>query len=314
MPTYRHDLPQLKGGIFLTDGGMETTLVFHRGLDLPHFAAFPLLETAEGRDELIRYYESYLAIASRHRLGFILDAPTWRANPDWGARLGYELSDLRRVNRAAIAFLEIIRARWQSPSSPLLLNGVVGPRGDGYKDGGLEAQAAQDYHAFQVETFAAGEADMISAMTMNNIGEAIGIARAAHACGMPCVISFTVETDGNLPDGSSLRAAIESVDDATAGAPAYYMVNCAHPGHFGPALEHDAAWAKRIRGVRANASTKSHAELDEATTLDIGDPQDLGRRYRALRQAFPSVQVLGGCCGTDHRHLAAICEACLQAA
>ncbi len=171
--------------------------------------------------------------------------------------------------------------------------------------------AAEDYHAFQAEIFSKTEADLISAITMNNTGEAIGIVRAAKAHRMPCVVSFTVETDGRLVNGTSLRQAIEMVDTATDGYPAYYMVNCAHPSHFDDVLERGAAWTKRIAGIRANASAKSHQELDESEVLDIGDPVDLGRRYSALRRQYPGIRILGGCCGTDHRHLAAICEACL---
>jgi len=127
---------------------------------------------------------------------------------------------------------------------------------------------------------------------------------------MPCVVSFTVETDGRLVDGTTLRAAIEATEEATGASPAYYMVNCAHPTHFEQALARDEDWVKRIHGVRANASAKSHAELDESDALDIGDMADLSRRYRGLTRDFPSMRILGGCCGTDHRHLAAICEAC----
>ena len=311
MPRYRHRLPQLDAAGFLTDGGLETVLVFDRGIDLPQFAAFPLLDSPEGRDELRRYYESFLAVARRHRTGFLLDTPTWRANPDWAASLGYAPQNLRRINRDAVNFVAALRDAWEAPRSPCVLNGVVGPRGDGYGPGMVEAAAAEDYHGPQVETFAASEADMVSAITMNSAGEAIGITRAARAQAIPCVISFTVETDGRLVDGSTLRAAVEAVEEATDAGPAYYMVNCAHPTHFAGALERGEAWARRIGGVRANASTKSHAELDESTTLDNGDPQDLGRRYRALRRDFPELRVLGGCCGTDHRHVGAIAEACL---
>lgn len=314
MPRHRHDLPVLKSGSFLCDGGLETTLVFHRGVDLPHFAAFPLLDTAEGRRELELYYDVYLAIARARGVGFILDTPTWRANADWDARLGYDLPRLRSVNADAVRFVERLRGRWETPQTPCMLNGVIGPRGDGYKDGNMEARAAQDYHAFQADIFAETQADMISAITMNNTGEAIGIARAAGAAGMPCVISFTVETDGRLVDGTTLREAVERTDEATGGSPVYYMVNCAHPTHFADALQRGEAWMKRVQGVRANASTKSHAELDESPTLDIGDPADLARRYGRLKRDYPAMRVLGGCCGTDHRHLQAICDECLPQA
>lgn len=310
MAKYRHALPQLNGGDFVTDGGLETTLVFHRGLDLPHFAAFPLLDTESGREELVRYLEPYVEIAHERGVGFILDTPTWRANPDWGLELGYDLAGLDALNRRAVTFAEQCRSLWERPSTPVVINGVVGPRGDAYKAGRFSAEEAMDYHSTQIRSFAESSADMISAVTINTIEEATGIAHAAKAHGLPCVVSFTVETDGRLLDGPSLREAIEATDEATGGSPVYYMVNCAHPVHFEQALAKGEAWVARIGGVRANASTKSHAELDESSTLDMGDPLDLGQRYRSLRASCPGMRVLGGCCGTDHRHIAAICEAC----
>jgi homocysteine S-methyltransferase len=311
MPKYRHDLPQRRGGIFLADGGLETTLIFHEGIDLPHFAAFVLLDSLEGRQKLRKYYESYLAIARDHGTGFVLDSPTWRASLDWGEKLGYDAAALRAVNVASVAFLEDLRAAWERPDLPCVISGAIGPRGDGYKAGNMEAREAEDYHKAQIAAFVEGGADMVTAYTLNNVDEAVGISRGAKAHGIPVVISFTVETDGRLVNGESLRDAIETVDRATQGAPEYFMINCAHPTHFGDALSPGEAWTKRIHGLRANASARSHAELDESETLDAGDPRDLGQCYQSLRQVFPAMRMLGGCCGTDHRHVAAICEACL---
>lgn len=311
MAKYRHALPQAAGGLFLSDGGMETALIFLQGQHLPQFASFVLLEDENGRAELMKYYEHFLPIARKHGLGFVLDTATWRASLDWGRLIGFEPDRLRAVNIAAVDLVATLRDRWETRATPIVLNGAIGPRGDGYKIARMEAAEAQDYHAFQVDIFAGTQADMVSAITMNTINEAVGIARAAKAAGMPCVISFTVEINGKLIDGTTLRAAIETTDEATSVSPAYYMVNCAHPIHFEQALERDEAWVTRIHGVRANASAKSHAELDESDTLDIGDMADLSRRYSALMRAFPSMHILGGCCGTDHRHLAAICEVCM---
>jgi len=311
MPKYRHHLPQRQSGMFLTDGGMETTLIFLDGIDLPHFASFVLLDTPEGRAALKAYYQPYLTIARDHGVGFVLDSPTWRANPDWGARLGYDADALRAINIASIGFLQEIRGEWETPKTPCVISGAIGPRGDGYKAGNMEAAEAETYHRLQIAAFSETEADMVTAFTLSSVNEAIGIARAARACNMPCALSFTVETDGRLIGGMTLREAIEIVDHETQGASEYYMVNCAHPTHFENMLEPDRPWVQRIRGIRANASTKSHAELDESETLDIGDPDDLGKRYRALRQSFPAIRILGGCCGTDHRHVAAIGAACL---
>ncbi len=309
MVLYRQALPQVSGAYFLTDGGLETTLVFQDGIDLPCFAAFPLVKSEEGRAALERYFAPYLATAAKRRLGFVLDTVTWRANADWGLKLGYSRQDLAEVQQASVAFAVALRQRYGG-GQPIVLNGVVGPRGDGYRaDLRMNAEEAEAYHADQVGAFAATEADMISAITMTYAEEAIGIARAAQAEGLPSAISFTLETDGKLPSGEDLGSAIERVDAATGGAPAYYMINCAHPTHFAGALH--GAWVERIRGIRANASTMSHAELDAATELDSGDPADLGQRYRDLRTQLKGACVFGGCCGTDYRHIEAICEACL---
>jgi homocysteine S-methyltransferase len=302
-------LPQLADRVFLMDGGLETSLVFLAGIDLPLFAAFPLLESEGGRAAIRGYFEPYLAIARARRVGFVIDTATWRANPDWGAKLGRSVEDLDRVNRAAVAFASGLRAALGD--APSVVNGVLGPRGDGYRvEARMTADDAARYHDAQIASFAAMGAEMVSAITMNYPEEAIGIARAARARRMPCVISFTVETDGKLPTGDTFGAAVERVEREPAGAPAYYMVNCAHSSHFASALPDGAPWLARLRGVRANASTLSHAELDAATALDRGDPAALGRDYAALRRRFPGLTVLGGCCGTDHAHVAAICDAC----
>lgn len=314
MAKYRNGLPQLKGGTFITDGGMETTMIFQEGIELPHFAAFILLASEDGRQRMRNYYRRYLDIARRHGTGFVLDTATWRANPDWGQKLGYTADALKAANEEAVDLLVGLRSAYERPEQPIVISGAIGPRGDGYKAGSMDAAEAEDYHAFQIGAFAGTEADMVTAFTLTNIDEAIGVARAARSLGMPSAISFTLETDGRLVTGRSLQDAIETTDAATGGAPAYYMINCAHPSHFEGALDPGSAWAKRISGIRANASTMSHEQLDNSETLDAGDPEDLGRRYRKLIGRMPAVRVLGGCCGTDHRHVAAICEACLPQA
>ncbi|WP_426228657.1 homocysteine S-methyltransferase family protein [Pararhizobium sp. DWP3-4] len=311
MSKYRRDLPQLKGGTYLTDGGMETTLIFHEGADLPHFASFVLLADPAGRQQLKDYYVRYLDIAARAGAGFVLDTATWRTNPDWGDKLGYSAAALKAANEDAVELLSELRAEFERPGAPIVISGMVGPRGDGYKAGNMDADEAEAYHAAQIETFAGTDADMVSALTLTSIDEAVGVARAAKRMNMPCVISFTVETDGNLVTGRTLQEAIEAVDAATAAYPHYYMINCAHPSHFDTVVAGDGAWLKRIGGIRANASTMSHQQLDESETLDDGDPFDLGQRYRQLTRRMPQLKVLGGCCGTDHRHVAAICAACV---
>ena len=306
---YRDRLPQLEGGLFITDGGIETTLIYHRGLELPAFAAFDLLKDDAGTEELRRYYAPYALLAREHSVGLVLESPTWRANPDWAATIGYSLEELDALNRKAIALMEELRAEYGG-GAPIVISGCVGPQSDGYTpETMLSADEAEAYHSTQIETFADTAADLVTAITMTYAEEAIGVARAAATAGLPSVISFTLETDGRMPNGQALGEAIEQVDRETQCAPAYFMINCAHPTHFEAVLEAGGSWVSRIGGLRTNASTKSHAELDEATELDEGDPTDLGARHAALKARLPGVNVLGGCCGTDERHVAAICTA-----
>ncbi len=304
-------LPHLDGRLFLTDGGLETSLIFLDGLDLPHFAAFPLLGTTEGRRALDDYFDAYVAVAARHGTGLVLESATWRANPDWGDLLGYDSADLDTVNREAIAQVRAVRDRHRGAGVTIVVSGCVGPRGDGYVvQDAMTAEAAADYHGPQVRSLAAAGADLVTAITMTSSQEATGIVLAAREAGIPVVISFTVETDGRLPSGESLSEAIDAVDRATGSAAAYFMINCAHPTHFADALDPGAPALARIRGVRANASTMSHAELDEAEELDDGDPADLAARYAALTRVLPGLTIMGGCCGTDARHVDAIGAAC----
>jgi len=306
MSKYRSALPQLSDQIFLSDGGLETTLIFHEGMDLPCFASFDLLKNAEGAARLRDYFMQYAATARNAGVGFVFESATWRANPDWGRKMGYSPPALADANRRAIDVLAELRLEFDSPATPGVISGNIGPRGDGYKpDSTMSADEAEEYHAWQVGIFRETEADLVSGFTINYTAEGVGIASAAKAAGMPVVISFTVETDGRLPNGQSLREAIEEVDAATGAAPAYYMINCAHPTHFDGILPPKAPWVERIRGLRANASKRSHAELDNATDLDAGNPVELGREYRALLRRLPQ-----GCCGTDHRHVEAIAHSC----
>jgi S-methylmethionine-dependent homocysteine/selenocysteine methylase len=299
-------------GVFITDGGLETDLIFHQGLDLPCFAAFTLLADEDGTAVLREYYARYLEIARTHGLGMLLDTVTWRANPDWGERLGYSPDELAAANRSAVALAQEIRDT--HPDIPILISGCVGPRGDAYSPEELMSPIeAKRYHLAQISTLADAGVDLITALTLTNVGEAVGIVRAANQARVPVVISFTLETNGRLPSGQELREAIEDTDASSYRAPAYYMINCAHPSHFADALDDDGPWLERIRGVRANASAKSHAELDESDELDEGDPAELAADYRALLERLPNLTVLGGCCGTDHRHVAEICAACVQA-
>jgi S-methylmethionine-dependent homocysteine/selenocysteine methylase len=301
---YRNALPQLGDALFVTDGGIETDLIFNQGIELPDFAAFDLFQRPGGEAALRRYYAAYVRIAAQFRAGMVLESATWRASADWGARLGYTAAQLADTNRRAIRLLEDIRREHRE--LPMVISGCVGPRGDGYNPTHvMSADEAQGYHREQISVFSDTAADMLAAITMNYVEEAIGVARAAQEAGMPAAISFTVETDGRLPTGQPLQEAIEQVDGATGAYPAYYMLNCAHPDHL--VLNR----SNRIRGLRANASRKSHAELNESAELDTGDPAELGEQYSALKRTLlPSLNVVGGCCGTDHRHVQRIAAAC----
>lgn len=303
MPLHRKALPQMSGELFLTDGGIETDLIFNDGAELPMFAAFTLLKTPAGTAMLRRYFERYAAIAARHKCGFILESPTWRASRDWGAKLGYSPAALAAANRDAINLMVLLRDG-AGLEKPVVISGCIGPRGDGYDPGTvMTVEEAQEYHAFQAEIFAATKADMITAITMTNTPEAIGLSRAAAAANMPVAISFTVDTDGRLPTGQPLGEAIMETDFESRVAPAYYMINCAHPTHFSHVLDTDEPWLARLKGLRVNASKCSHAELNEAPALDIGDPEELARENARLRRLLPGLTVLGGCCGTDARHI-----------
>ena len=291
---------------WVADGGMETDLIFNRGVDLPEFAAYPLVRTDDGRRVLRDYYEGYLRVAEQAGAGLRLDSPTWRANPDWGALLGDDATSLDEVDRSAIEFLRGLTEEWSDRVDGTSVIGLIGPRGDGYAAGSASsADEAADYHAAQVAAFAAAGADEVAALTMTDTHEALGVTRAAAAAGIPAVISFTVETDGRLPDGTPLGEAVTTVDDDT--PPAYFMVNCAHPQHVLPAFANAGGpWVERIHGLRSNASTLTHVELDEAETLDEGDLGVLVPAHRALEQQLPALEIVGGCCGTDSRHVAAL--------
>jgi len=307
MKASKNTLPQLGEKIFLTDGGLETVMIFHEGLELPCFAAFDLLKDDSGTNTLRNYYRPFIDSAIAGRMGFLLDTPTWRASSDWMPQLGYQVHEVDDFNKKAVALMQELRQEYQTADTPMVISGAIGPRGDGYAPGvQMTVKEACDYHLPQARALAEGGADLLSAVTMNYIAEAIGIVRAAKLVGLPIVIGFTTELDGNLPDGDTLEEAIISVDRETDREPAYYMVNCAHFDHFKDALVDGADWVTRIRAVRANASRLSHAELDECDVLDDGDPQEFGDLCSDLHSKFSGLTVFGGCCGTDHRHVEAV--------
>jgi homocysteine S-methyltransferase len=309
MARYRAALPQLSGEIYLTDAGLETDLMFNHGVEIREFAAHTLLETPAGRAALTRYFEGFLGLARDMGAGYILDSVTWRAHAFWAETLDTSPVALHAANTESMALAAGLRGRFDGNAKPIVLNAVIGPRGDAYRpDAAIPMAEAENYFAEQLGWLAATEADMVTALTFNQASEAAGFVRAARAAGLPAVVSFTVETDGRLPNGQALADAIDQVDRASDAYPAYFMVNCAHPDHFGPALR-DASSSRRIRGVRANASRQSHSELDEAPELDAGDPHELAKQYRELASDMPWLNVFGGCCGSDLRHVTAIAHA-----
>jgi S-methylmethionine-dependent homocysteine/selenocysteine methylase len=311
MKKTKNMLPNQSNEIFLTDGGLETTLVFLEGFDLPYFAAFDLLKNKEGYNALKDYYSRYLKIAKEYETNFILESPTWRINPNWIEKIGYSRNSLSELNEKAVALLTDLKLEFSNDIESILISGCVGPRGDGYvPDNCMSIDEAQEYHSEQIRALRNCPVDFISALTMNYVEEVIGIVRAAEAFDIPAVISFTVETDGKLPTGMSLKDAIEEVDKSAAVPPLYFMINCAHPTHFLDELQESKheSWVKRIKGLRANASCKSHAELDEATELDRGTPKELAKEYKKLKDSFPHLNVFGGCCGTDEEHIVEIVQ------
>ena len=309
MSRYRPSLPQLAGGFFLTDGGIDTDLIFNHGIEIREFATHTLLTDVAGRRAIADYFRAFLALADEVGAGFILNGQTWKAHTHWAADLGSDERELRRANEDSIVFVAQLRDEFAGNERPIVLNGIIGPRGDSYSPrAGVAPHEAEAYHAQQIGWLAATEVDMVTAATFGQADEAIGIVRAAATAGLPIVVSFTVGTDGALPTGQPLDEAIEAVDDATSAAAAYFMVNCAHPDHFFHLLG-DSGWARRIRGIRCNASRLSHAELDQCETLDDGDPAELAGRYVELRGRMPWLTVFGGCCGTDLRHVTEIAHA-----
>ena len=306
MAMYRDELPQLSGEVFLCDGGVETDLIFNHGIAIREFASHTLLSGDQGRKALADYFRSFLSLAQKSETGFILDSQTWKAHVHWADDLAATEQELRQANLDGIEFIARLRDEFPDNKRPIVLNGLVGPCGDAYApEEEVAAHEAEAYHAKQIGWLAETDVDMLSALTFTQSDEAIGVVRAAHKVGLPVVISFTVETDGTLPNGQGLYDAIESVDKATDCGAAYFMVNCAHPDYFSHTLSESAA-ARRIRGIRCNASRKSHAELDASKTLDDGDPAELAEQYQSIRSTMPWLNVFGGCCGSDLRHVAEI--------
>jgi S-methylmethionine-dependent homocysteine/selenocysteine methylase len=299
MAKYRTRLPQLGNRAFITDGGLETSLIADHGWKLPALEAFTLVDSERGRESIRAFYEPYLQMAVRYDRGFILESPTWRANPDWAGRVGYDRKMLELANRTAVSLMERLRASHENSDSPMPISGCVGPRGDGYDaEDWMSANEAQAYHTFQIDVLADTEADMITALAMTNINEAIGIVRAAQQAKMPVAVSFTIEEDGRLPSGETLKDAILAVDGATRSAPIYYMANCAHPEYFVDMLTPGETWTERVRGLRANAF-----DVEAVQGRKIVNKEEFLKMCRDLLETFRHINIVGGCRNVDHAHI-----------
>lgn len=308
MGTQRPRLPHESDRLFLTDGGTETWLIHKRGLEVPHFSSFHLLRDRAATEAIRGYYRAFAAIAVDHGTAFIFDSLTYRASRDWGALFGYSREALEDANHACLALYREVASEAGLVDDDVVISGCVGPMRDAYEGNDApSADAAEAYHRAQIATFRKADVDVVTALSLSSSQEALGIARAGRAAGVPVAISFMVEKDHRLQSGETLHAAIEAVDRATDRAVAYYLINCAHPLDFGPALAHEP-WIERVRGVRANASKHDHAFLSRMDHLDEGDADELAGQYGDLKARFPHMNVFGGCCGTDFHHVRKISE------
>lgn len=291
-------LPLEGNKTFLVYAGTGTDLIFNHGVELPGFASFPLLEEPGTRVILAGQMQALVDLAREMNVGCILDAPTWMANADRAAPLGYDAERLAEVNKDAVSLMEDVRQA--SARDDVLVSACIGPRYDPYADiPPVPVEDARQYHAAQMQSLKDTSVDLVTAYTFNRPSEAAGCILAARDADLPIIMSLVVETDGCLADGTKLVDGIDQIDAATDSAALFFMVNCAHPTHFAGAIGNHP----RLRGLVANASSCSHAELDEADELDEGDPIELGKQIAAIAQQNPSIQVFGGCCGTDMRHL-----------
>ncbi|RGE17629.1 homocysteine S-methyltransferase family protein [Leucobacter sp. wl10] len=297
-------------GAVLTDGGIETALADRLGQELPEFAAFVLLDGAEGREALRAYYRPFVELARRRGLPLVLDTPTWRANPDWAERLGYDAEALDRANADAVALVRGTAEEHDGSggegggAAEILVNGCVGPRYDDYDASQrMTAEEAERYHWPQVRALAEAGADRVTAVTTLDAAEGVGVVRAAQRARIPVAVSFVVDADGRLAGGGTLAEGIGEVDAATGGAACGFLVNCAHPDEAAAGLAACAGAPEldRIVGFRLNAAR--HDETGEGD-----DPRTFARLEASLREHAPNAVALGGCCGTDVPHIAALAE------
>jgi S-methylmethionine-dependent homocysteine/selenocysteine methylase len=305
--------PRKPGLLYLTEGGVETEIMYKWGHKLPHFAMFTLLDKPEAMADMKSMFARALEVAATQKTGLVLSSLDYRASPDWAALLGISADGLRDVHFRTVAFMKEVAAPFVEKIPDLVFSGVIGPRGDAYgKGGGITEEEAEDYHTPQLKNLRDAGADMACALTFNNIPEAVGVARAAKAVGIPLGLYFTLNSKGTLGSGPTLKEAVESVEEITQGAPSYYGLNCSHPLEFMESLE-DGDWLKRVRSIRPNAVRMEKVALCKLGHLEDGDPEELGQQMGDIRQKFPQMDILGGCCGTDERHLGEIAKNALAA-
>ena len=294
------------GRPILTEGAMVERIRRHPAVRLdPDIAHAGLIYSAEGRKTLGDIYRQYLSIGQRHNLPMLTLAPTWRANPERTARAGCGPVD--KLNSDCVEFLKEICTEFGAYQERLYVAGLLGCRHDAYKPAeALNADAAEQFHAPQVKALAASRVDFIKAATLPAVSEALGIARAIAQTGIPCVLSFVIRPDGNVLDGTPLQKAVAQIDNETDQAPIFYMVNCVHPSVFMEAMStetgSDGNLSERVIGFQGNTSSKSPEELDNLPYLDTTAPEPFAELMLRIHRTL-GTRILGGCCGTDNRHV-----------
>jgi S-methylmethionine-dependent homocysteine/selenocysteine methylase len=295
--------PQKDGRIYLSEGGTETEISYKYGFELPEFAMFPLLDNPEAVSQMQGMYRKYLDVVAKHGMCALIGGLDYRASPDWGKLLGYSPQGLAEANHKSIDFLREVASEYASDIPEILIQGLIGPRGDAYERNiSISENEAEDYHSIQLTTLKEANVDLALAITFNNVSESIGVARAAKKIGVPLAISLSLDSTSKLNSGPSLAEAITTIDAETDLAPEFYLINCSHPLEYEPAIE-SGDWINRVRGVRPNASKMEKIELCQIGHLEDGDPVELGAQCGDLARRYPHMDIWGGCCGTWDTHL-----------
>ncbi|MCB8822139.1 homocysteine S-methyltransferase family protein [Microvirga rosea] len=300
------------GVVFLTDGGIETRLIYEFSLGLRDFASFPELFDSRGRAALRKVYTSYLDVAAQSGRPMLIGSPTWRAHPDGLRHAGFgEPDDLTRVNTEAVSFLRELR-REMKLEKQVYIAGVIGPRGDGYRaEGAPQTEEAQHYHHAQARALADAGVDFLYAPTFASRTELIGVALAMAGTGCTYALAPVINGHGDLPDGSSLSEVISFIDATVQPRPLYYLTGCVHASTFSDAVADDdrlqPLMPKRLVGMKANASALPPEKLNDLDHVEGDEPAAFARGILNLHNKY-SLRILGGCCGTDAGHIRALAE------